>query len=46
MISFRPLIRGLSISSDVLQLAVREVNVSVPSSGDYQFLRYTQLPQA
>ena len=39
MVSFRPLIRGLSISSapDVQQ--GEQLQVSVPSSGDYQFLR-------
>ena len=35
---FRPLIRGLSISSLRIQLNWSEDQVSVPSSGDYQFL--------
>ena len=35
---FRPLIRGLSISSDILCPANLGSVVSVPSSGDYQFL--------
>ena len=37
--SFRPLIRGLSISSYVSAQPVCRVHVSVPSSGDYQFLQ-------
>ena len=35
---FRPLIRGLSISSYLGQLCNLSLSVSVPSSGDYQFL--------
>ena len=37
---FRPLIRGLSISSRLSSLLLRTLRVSVPSSGDYQFLPY------
>jgi len=36
--SFRPLIRGLSISSIMTSESVKVEEVSVPSSGDYQFL--------
>ena len=36
--SFRPLIRGLSISSAGDQSQAGDQQVSVPSSGDYQFL--------
>ena len=36
--SFRPLIRGLSISSDLNWALTHWGKVSVPSSGDYQFL--------
>ena len=36
--SFRPLIRGLSISSRRYQGGAEWRRVSVPSSGDYQFL--------
>ena len=39
VVCFRPLIRGLSISSDPNVCAHRFRDVSVPSSGDYQFLR-------
>ena len=35
---FRPLIRGLSISSGNLMIFLEIYYVSVPSSGDYQFL--------
>ena len=35
---FRPLIRGLSISSQRWYFCQRTLKVSVPSSGDYQFL--------
>ena len=35
---FRPLIRGLSISSKIEDQGVALQKVSVPSSGDYQFL--------
>ena len=35
---FRPLIRGLSISSDIETAIIKAIKVSVPSSGDYQFL--------
>ena len=37
---FRPLIRGLSISSACRIHSATRGYVSVPSSGDYQFLRY------
>ena len=37
---FRPLIRGLSISSSLLRCSRLRGAVSVPSSGDYQFLRH------
>ena len=37
---FRPLIRGLSISSQDKLCPLRGMPVSVPSSGDYQFLQY------
>ena len=36
---FRPLIRGLSISSRLFLIPIFLIGVSVPSSGDYQFLR-------
>ena len=36
--SFRPLIRGLSISSETSKSQASAEEVSVPSSGDYQFL--------
>ena len=36
---FRPLIRGLSISSADSVHLVKFIEVSVPSSGDYQFLQ-------
>ena len=36
--SFRPLIRGLSISSPIQVVTHFSFDVSVPSSGDYQFL--------
>ena len=41
-ISFRPLIRGLSISSPHSNSESMKYPVSVPSSGDYQFLRRMQ----
>ena len=40
--SFRPLIRGLSISSQPAPQGQPNGQVSVPSSGDYQFLRISQ----
>ena len=41
MNGFRPLIRGLSISSEGIPPVAHRHQVSVPSSGDYQFLLRT-----
>ena len=38
IMGFRPLIRGLSISSKKFLILLMRSSVSVPSSGDYQFL--------
>ena len=43
-LGFRPLIRGLSISSPHCRAGAEVSPVSVPSSGDYQFLPNSNFP--